>query len=174
MNRRFFSVSPFFDQPKALLIAPGIFLFFSFFDQVKRRSGNIKVALLNDLFHVPEKERHDQRINVASVYIGVGHDNDLMIAEFLRVNGFGVFLRTHGDTKCGKDIPDFFALEHPVLHRFFHVQDLTAQGQDGLETAVSALFGGAAGRISLNQVDFALRRIPFGAVGKFPGQPSAR
>ncbi len=55
----------------------------------------------------------------------------------------------------------------------FHVQDLAAQRQDGLELAVAALLGGAAGGVTLDDVDFAQRRVFFLAVGQLAGQAHA-
>ena len=52
-----------------------------------------------------------------------------------------------------------------MLHCFLHVEDLTTQGEDGLEVAVAPLFGGTTGRIALDEEDLGLGRVVFGAVG---------
>src|SRR5690606_39551693 len=46
-------------------------------------------------------------------------------------------------------------------------------GQDGLEAPVAALLGGAACRVALDDVDLALRRVAFLAVGQLAGQRAA-
>ena len=59
-----------------------------------------------------------------------------------------------------------------ILH-IFHIQDLTAQRQDGLCGTASCLFGGSAGGISLYNVDFTVFRIFIGAVSQLSGQGHA-
>ena len=49
--------------------------------------------------------------------------------------------------------------EHSSSARALDVQDLALQRQDRLELAVAALLGAAAGALSLDDVDLALRRI---------------
>jgi Tfp pilus assembly PilM family ATPase len=60
-----------------------------------------------------------------------------------------------------------------VEARLLDVEDLAAQRQDRLELAVAALLGGAAGRIALDDVDLAQRRILLLAVGELAGQAHA-
>ena len=57
-----------------------------------------------------------------------------------------------------------------MLHGFLHIQNLTAQGQDGLEVAVAALLGGAACRVTLHEEELALCRVLGGAVGELAWQ----
>jgi hypothetical protein len=52
-----------------------------------------------------------------------------------------------------------------------HVQDLAAQRQDGLELAVAALLGGAAGGVTLDDVDLAQRRVFSWQSASLPGRP---
>ena len=53
------------------------------------------------------------------------------------------------------------------------VEDLAAQGQDGLEVPVAALLGRAAGAVALDDVQLALGRVALGAVGQLAGQGHA-
>ena len=46
--------------------------------------------------------------------------------------------------------------EDAVLHGLLYVENLTAQGQDGLELAVAALLGCTAGRVTLDYKQFAI------------------
>ena len=55
------------------------------------------------------------------------------------------------------------------LH-FLHIQNLSAEWQDGLVEAVAALFGRTAGRVALDEEDFALLGVLVGAVGELPRQ----
>jgi hypothetical protein len=56
---------------------------------------------------------------------------------------------------------------------FFDVEDLALEGQDGLEFAVAALLGGAAGGVTLDQVELAQGGVLFLAVGELAGQADA-
>ena len=50
-------------------------------DPVQRRLRDEHVAALDQLLHVPEEERQQQRADVRSVHVGVGHDDDLVVAQ---------------------------------------------------------------------------------------------
>ena len=60
-----------------------------------------------------------------------------------------------------------------VEARLLDVQDLAAQRQDRLEAAVAALLGRAAGRVALDDVELAPRRVALLAVGELAGQRQA-
>ena len=63
--------------------------------------------------------------------------------------------------------------EHLVEARLLDVQDLALDRQDRLEAPIAALLGRPAGRIALDDVDLALRRIALLAVGELAGQRAA-
>jgi hypothetical protein len=63
--------------------------------------------------------------------------------------------------------------EHLVVAGFFDVQDFALQRQDGLEAAIAALLGGAAGGFALDQVELAAVGLAFGAVGELARQTAA-
>jgi len=69
----------------------------------------------------------------------------------------------------GIHIPDFLVLIDLVLHGFFHVEDLTSQGKDGLETTVAALLGSTTGRVTFDEIELASLGITIGTVGQFAG-----
>ena len=52
---------------------------------VERRLRDVEVAPLEDLRHLPVEEREQQRPDVAAVDVGVGHQDDLVVAELLDV-----------------------------------------------------------------------------------------
>ena len=68
---------------------------------------------------------------------------------------------------------DFFVAEHLVVACFFDVEDLALQREDGLELAVAALLGGAAGRFTLDEVELARSGWRSRAVGELAGQAAA-
>ena len=70
----------------------------------------------------------------------------------------------------GDDRADFLVREHLVDARLLDVDDLAAQRQDRLELAPAALLGRAAGRVALDEVELAERRIGERAVGELARQ----
>ena len=68
---------------------------------------------------------------------------------------------------------DLVAAEHLVEARLLDVQDLALERQDRLEAAIASLLGRSAGRLALDDVELAQRRIAFLAVGQLAGQRAA-
>ena len=135
-------------------------------DLIKRRLRDVDVAALDQLFHLPEKERQQQRANMTAVDIGVGHDDDLVVAQLVGIE----LVAPDAGAERGDQRADLLAAQHLVEARAFHVQDLAAQRQHGLEFAVAALLGGAAGRVALDDEQFGLGWIAFLTVGELAGQ----
>jgi hypothetical protein len=52
---------------------------------IERRLGDIEVAALDQLRHLPVEEGQQQRADVGAVDVGVGHDDDLVVAQLLDV-----------------------------------------------------------------------------------------
>jgi hypothetical protein len=50
---------------------------------VERRQGREEVAVFDQLRHLAEEEGHQQRGNVRAVDIGIGHDDDALVAQSL-------------------------------------------------------------------------------------------
>ena len=103
-----------------------------------------------------------------AVDVGVGHDDDLVVARLLEVElvaDAGAHGADHGE--------DLVVLQHLVDARLLDVDDLAAQRQDGLEAAVAGLLGRAAGRVALDQVELGEVRVADGAVGQLAGQGGA-
>src|SRR5215467_1423438 len=48
---------------------------------VERRHGDVDVAVLEQLAHVPVEEREDERPDVRAVDVGIGHDDDPVVAQ---------------------------------------------------------------------------------------------
>ena len=101
-------------------------------DAVERRLGEEEVAVLDQLRHLAIEERHQQRGDVGAVDVGVGHDDDPLVAQpLVAVVGAGAaaqrldeVLRSPGSrAACRRGAG--------------HVQDLAAQRQDRLGLAVA-------------------------------------
>ena len=52
---------------------------------VERRLGDEEVAALDQLRHLPVEEGEQQRADMGAVDVGVGHDDDLVVAQLLEV-----------------------------------------------------------------------------------------
>ncbi len=59
----------------------------------------------------------------------------------------------------GDDRPDFLVRQDLVDARLLDVDDLAAERQNGLEFAVASLLGRTAGRVALDEVELAQRRV---------------
>ena len=124
------------------------------------------MAAFHQLRHLPEEEGEQQSPDVTAVHVGVSHDDDLVIAQLVGVE----FLRADAGAEGGDDGADFLAGQHLVEAGPLHIQDLASERQDGLGLPVPRLFGGTAGAVTLNQEDFAERRIALLAVGQLARQ----
>jgi len=78
---------------------------------------------------------------MAAVHVGVGHDDDPVVAEFVEVEA--AFIRTGPEAGAdgGDHRADFVVVENLVEPRFLDVEQLAANRQHGLELPVAALFG---------------------------------
>ena len=128
------------DELLALLVCPAILFRLAFGAKVKGRSGDVQATLLDNLREVAEEKRHNQRVNVRTIDVGIGHDDNLLVAQLVNVRFFAVFT-VHAETDAQRldDIVYFVALECLVPHGLFHIQNLTAKRQDSLERTVTAL-----------------------------------
>ena len=145
----------------ALFLIVGIHVPLAIGYAIERRLGDIEVPALDNGGHVAEKERQQQRADVLTVNIGIGHANDTVIAELALVQ-----LVANAGTEGGNQGADFGAGEHPIQPRLFHVENLAPQRQDGLELPVSSLFGGTTGGVPLDDEQLTAAGIALDAVGQ--------
>ena len=137
-------------------------------DPIERRLGDVEVAGLDDLGHVAEEEGQQQGPDVGAVDVGVGHDDDPVVAQLGQVEAVADALDpgAQGDDQG----PDVLAGHDPVEAGLLDVEDLAAQRQDRLEAPVAALLGRAAGRVALDDEDLAALGVALLAVGQLAGQ----
>ena len=107
---------------------------------------------------------------MGTIDIGIGHDDYLMITDLTQVQRLRVLFGSERDTQRGEDITHLFGLEYLMLHRFLHVQDLTAQRQDSLVNTVTTGLRRTSCRVSLHEEELALRCIFRYTVGQLTGQ----
>ena len=129
------------------------------------------MSLLNHLGHEAVEECHNKRVDVRTIDVGVGHDDNLVITQLVDV-GFLVVLTFHTESHSDAldDVHHRLALEHLVPHHLLHVQNLSAQRQDGLCVTVASLLSRATGGVSLDEEYLTLLRVLVGAVGQFAGK----
>src|SRR5436305_1298569 len=133
---------------------------------VERRLRDVEIAALDDLRHLTVEEGQDQRPDVAAVYVGVAHDDQLVIAQL--VDG-EVVLADAGAERRDHGL-DLVGGQHLVEARLLDVEDLPLERQDGLEAPVAALLGRAAGGIALDQEELGPLGVALGAVGELAGE----
>lgn len=135
---------------------------------VERRLGEVDVAALDELGHLAVEERQQERADVRAVHVGIGHDDDLVVAGLRDVP----FLREAAAD--GRDErADLVVREHAVDARLLDVQHLAAQGQDRLDRTVASGLGGTAGGIALHEEEFGLGGVAAGAVAQLARQGKA-
>ena len=136
-------------------------LFFAGLDLVQRRLGNVDVAPFHQVRHLAVEKGQQQGADVGAIHVGIGHDDDTVVTQLVDVEvvhpglaGFGRGL-ADASAQCRDQRHDFIAGQQLFVARFFHVQNLAAQRQDGLEFPVATLLGRAASGVALDDVDLA-------------------
>ena len=94
--------------------------------------------------HEAPEEGQQQRTDVSTVHVGVGHDDDAMVAELLWIEGAVVlWIVAHTSTEGSNHGLNLVVLEdfRDVALLALDVQDLAAEGQNGLNATVAARLG---------------------------------
>ena len=73
------------DQPVAVFVVTGVERLSALAHAVERRDGEVKMAVVDQLPHLAEEKRHQERSDVRAVHVGVGHDDDALIAQLVVV-----------------------------------------------------------------------------------------
>ena len=123
------------------------------------------MAVVDQLRHLAVEERDQQRGDVGAVDVGVGHDDDLLVAQIVVA-----VVRAGAAAERLHQIGELLVLRELVLAGGRDVEDLAAQRQDGLRGAVARLLGRAAGRVALDDEDLGALGGAVGAVGELAGQ----
>ncbi|CAB4737222.1 unannotated protein [freshwater metagenome] len=109
------------------------------------------MSLIDEGAHEPEQQGEEQGTNVLPVDVSIGHEDDLVVAQSVDVE-LVLHPRAEGRNEC----LDLVVLEHLVDSGLLHVEDLAADGQDGLAPGVSPLTCRATGRVTLDDEHLAL------------------
>ncbi len=119
----------------------------AFLHLVQRRLRDVDVAPFDQDRHLAVEESEQQRADVRTVDVGIRHDDDAVIAQFVDVE----VVAAYAATERRDERADLRRREHLVEARLLDIQNLALQRQDGLRTAVAALLRGAARGITLHQ-----------------------
>ena len=160
-------------DPVQLLVVVDVLLALLALDPVERRLGDVDVAQVEQPPHLAVQEREEKRPDVGAVHVGIRHDDDLVVAGLLHVEG-ALALGVADARADGRDEgADLLVREYLVEARLLGVDELAAQGQDRLVAPVAALLRGAAGRVALDDVELAESRVALGAVGELAREAPA-
>ena len=111
-------------------------------------------------------QREQQRCDVLTVDVGVGHEHDLVIAQLGDVE-----LVVDARAERGDDRLDFGVLEDAIDTRLLDVDDLSAKREDRLVHRVSAGLGRAACGVALHDVDLDFSGSLERQSASLPGRP---
>jgi hypothetical protein len=114
-------------------------------DPVQGRDRRVDVPLLEERAHVPVEQRQQQGTDVGTIDIGVRHHDDLAVAGLLEVEGAPGPRADHLDDRGALGVA-----QHVRDRGLLHVEDLAADGQQGLELGVACMLGGAQGAVTLD------------------------
>ena len=120
--------------------------------EIQRRLGDVKVATFDQVRHVTAEKCQQQGANVRSIDVGVGHDDDFVIADFLDVERAFHIAITDAGTNRGDHRLNLLVLQCAVEAGFFDVDQLTTQGQDGLRATISTLLGRATCGVTFDNI----------------------
>ena len=138
-----YAVGVLVDECLALLICVAILLHLVLVGaEVERWSGYVEVSFLDDAWHEAVEKRHDKGVDVRAIDVGIGHDDDLVVAQLVDVS-FLVVLAIDAETHADAldDVHHRLRFEHLVPHHFLYIENLSAQRKDGLGVAVASLLG---------------------------------
>ena len=102
---------------------------------------------------------------MGAVHIGIGHQDDLMVAQLRDIKILMDPRAEGGDHGLDLRIPI-----DPVQPGLFYVQDLPTQREDRLVGLIPGILCRASCRIALHDVDLAVHRILIRTVRQLAGQ----
>ncbi len=143
-------------------------LFAAKLDLVERRLGNVYMAAIDQFGHLAIQQGQQQGADVRAIDIGIGHDDDAVIAQLVDVE-----IGPDAGAQRGDQRGDLLAGDQAIETRFFDVEHFAAQRQDSLEFAIAPLLGRASCGVALDDVDFAQGGVFFLAVGQLARQTGA-
>ncbi len=136
---------------------------------VQWRLGDEEVSAIDELFHLAVEEGQKQGPDMRTVDIGIGHDDDLVVAD---LEGIELVLADPGAEALDQRT-NLLRRQHAVKTRLLDIEDLAAQRQDRLKSTVPPLFCRAARRITLDDEELAELRVALRTVRELTRQRRA-
>jgi hypothetical protein len=129
------------------------------------------VPVRHQFGHLPIEERQQQRADVRAVDVGIGHDDDLVVAQFGEVEPALALLVRRADAGAERrdDVGHLLRRQHLVATCALDIEDLAADRQHGLVFALARLLGRAAGAVTLDDEHLGIGSDAIGAFGKAAG-----
>ena len=134
----------------------------------QRRLRQVHVPGIDHGLHEAEQQRQEQRADVRAVHVGVSHQDELVVAQLVDVE----VLLDAGAQRVDDGL-DLLVRQDAVDAGLLDVQDLAADGQDGLGLRVSATAGRTACGVTLDDEDLTLLRVRGLAVHELAGEATA-
>ncbi len=125
---------------------------------IKWRHRNIYMSFINKFRHKPIEQCQKQCGNMCTVHIGIGHNNNLVIAKLCNIKIISISFRKSA-AKCIDHRLDLRIGKHLVNTCLFNIQNLTSNRKDCLIITVSGCLCRTACGISLYDKDLTLGRI---------------
>ena len=131
------------------------------------------MTFLYDLWHESEEESHDKCVDVRTIDVGIGHDYNLVVAQFVDVSLLcivAINAKSHSDSLEN----DAYRLrfEHLMPLHFLHVKNLTTEWEYGLCVAITSLLSRATSGITLDEEYLSLLRVATRAVSELTWESS--
>src|SRR5690625_389838 len=120
------------------------------FDLMQRRLRDMDVAALDQLRHLPIKEGQQQGADVRTVHVGVGHDDDSVVTQLVRIE----LVLSYATAQGGDQRPDLSGRQHFIEPRSLDVENLASQRENRLGAARASLFRGTTRGVTLDEVKF--------------------
>ena len=123
----FLSLGILVDEGLALLFVVAIFAHLVLIcAEVEGRCGDVEMPFLYDTRHETIEEGHDQRVDVRTIDVGVGHDDNLIVAQLVDVGFLIVFsLDTETHANALYDIHYRLGFEHLMPLYFLYIKNLS-------------------------------------------------
>ena len=148
-----------------MVVLEVIFLF-ALLDLVQRRLRDVDVSALDQVEHLPIEKSQQERADMRSIDVGVGHDDDAVITQLVRV----VLVLAETCSQRRDQRQNFLRADQLFEARPFNVQDLAPQRQDRLKLPIAPLLGRSTRGITLDEIDFAQGGVAFLAIGQLARQ----
>src|SRR3954452_8676002 len=132
---------------------------------IERWLGEEEVTAAHQLRHFLEEEGHQQGRDVGAVDVGVGHDDDTLVAERVLVE-----LVAGAAAKREIKVGDFAVGANLLGGGGGDVEDLPPNGEDRLSLTVPRLLGGAARAVAFDDEQLGAFGVVAGAVGELAGE----